>query len=156
MNSVTSSWCLKQRNVGVVIGSWCLKQSNVDVVTGSWCLKQRRSASTDQCRIGEVVMFKSIRKQATLADALRVHAAICKWVQEVTFCTATVEGPEGERFIAINVAAAACIANISPGATGGCFTGARLQLAVFMHRAEAPVRQGPLPCTSRASQAETR
>eukprot|EP00892_Ulva_mutabilis_P004929 jgi/Ulvmu1/2808/UM142_0006.1 len=44
----------------------------------------------------------------------------CAWVEEVSFCTATVAGAAGDRFLAINAGAAACLANSDDSGTAGC------------------------------------
>lgn len=50
-------------------------------------------------------------------------AAMCKWVPSVSFCTATVEGPEGDQYVATNVAAGACFSNQNEALGGGCRIG---------------------------------
>ena len=50
-------------------------------------------------------------------------AAVCRWVESVEFCTATVEGEEGDKFVSTNIASAVCFANTDESAEGGCFEG---------------------------------
>lgn len=57
-----------------------------------------------------------------------MHAAAdvptCVWVEQLNFCTAAVKGAGGRRYIAVNAAAAACLANSDESGMQGCTHGA--------------------------------
>lgn len=57
-----------------------------------------------------------------------MHAAVnmptCAWVEQLGFCTATIAGAAGKRFVAVNAAAAACLANSDDSSVQGCTYGA--------------------------------
>ena len=58
------------------------------------------------------------------SDGCGSGAAVCRWVDSVGFCTATVEGPEGDQFVSTNIASAVCLANtVHDTLDGGCFEG---------------------------------
>lgn len=81
----------------------------------------------------------------TAVKVLVCAAAVCKWVEAVSFCTATVEGAEGDKFVATNIAAAVCIANVQQDdLDGGCITGLHSSLLPTFFLCMSPASDTPL------------